>query len=67
MVTTEPDVAKDGRYNVTATAKALGIARATLRKYDRLGYISHGIRRGTYDTFYTGAEIRRFWKATISL
>ena len=64
MVKTEPNVKRDGRYNIEETCRLLGIHRNTLLKYAKLGIIQYGIRRSTTRKFFTGGEILRFWKAS---
>lgn len=65
MTSTEPNVSNEGRYSVTETCKALGVHKNTLRRYTAQGFIKCGYRRGTCRKFYSGCEIRRFWKAII--
>ena len=61
----EPRVAATGRYSIPETCRALGIHRNTLRLYTQGGLIKCGFRRANGKKFYTGAEILRFWKATM--
>ena len=65
MTTTEPQISSYGRYGVMDTCRILDIDKGTLRRYTARGYIKFGVRRGTCRKFYSGAEIIRFWKATI--
>jgi DNA-binding transcriptional MerR regulator len=65
MIATEPAVSNEGRYSVTQTCEALKIHKNTLRSYTVQGFIRCGFRRGTCRKFYSGAEIRRFWRATM--
>ncbi len=65
MTTVEPNVRRDGRYNIEETCRLLGIHRNTLLRYAKRGIITYGIRRSTTRKFFTGGEILRFWKASI--
>lgn len=74
LTSDEPQVSDTGRYSVAETAKALGIHRTTLFHYSmsseksddvpKKNLIKCGIRKSNGRRFYTGAEIKRFWKAT---
>lgn len=61
----EPQVIDNGRYSVSETSKALGIHRNTLLRYTCDGLIKCGFRRESGRKFYTGAEIKRFFKAQL--
>ena len=63
MVTAIPNVEKSGHYNVTQTAKALGIDRKTLYKHTAMRHMKCQRHRYTNKPFYTGREIIRFWGA----
>jgi len=65
MVTLQPQAHPAGRYTVNETCKLLGIHRNTLRKYTEAGEIRCDIRKGTWQKFYTGLEILRFWNAVL--
>jgi len=63
MITTFlPEVHEDGRYSVNEASKALGIHQNTLRQYTVAGYIRPSFRKTNMRPFYTGHEIKRFWK-----
>lgn len=65
MVTTEPKVTLNGRYSTDEAAALLGVHRNTIIRYTKKGKLLFGIRRSTTRKYYTGAEILRFWKATL--
>ena len=65
LTATEPQVSPTGRYSVTETCRVLGIHRNTLRLYTRDGKIKCGFPRHTGKKFYAGAEILKFWRATM--
>ena len=65
MITfTEPEVAMNGQYPVTETARLLGVHRTTLMRYVKSGLIKCSYRR-TGRKFFYGREIVRCWKACI--
>lgn len=64
MTTTLPDIPDAGRYTPKQAAEYLGIHRNTLTNYCNDGKISFGIRKTNGRKFFTGAEIKRVWKAT---
>lgn len=63
LVPEQPDVRLDGRYCISATCKALGIHRHTLRKYTESGEIRYRLRQGGKTKFYLGSEIIKFWRS----
>lgn len=65
MVTYEPRVNLNGRYSTDEAAALLGVHRNTIIRYTKKGKLRFGIRRSTTRKYYTGAEILRFWKATL--
>lgn len=60
----EPQIPDTGRYSATQVSKILNIHTTTLRKYTEEGLIKCGIRKSNGRKFYTGADIKRFWRAT---
>ena len=64
MVTLEPNIPNDGRYSIAETCEHLGVHRNSLRNYTDSGLIKCGFRRVNMKKFYTGSEIKRFWKST---
>ena len=56
-----PEVALDGRYNITDAARKLGVCAQTLRKYEREGRIKFFVRTATRSRVTTGREIIRIW------
>jgi len=64
MVIDEPQVSRNGRYNIEDTCRLLGIHRNTLMRYVKKGRICFGIRRSTTRKYFTGSEILRFWKSS---
>lgn len=65
MTETMPKVDPKGRYELKAAAEALQLNRATLCRYRNEGLIKAERRISNGRTVYTGAEIIRFWKATM--
>lgn len=63
MVTTCPNIAVDERFNLTETARILGISRSSLYRYITDGNIKFGIRKINGSKFVTGGEIIRIWKS----
>lgn len=62
LVKSIPDIPVDEVYTVKETCAILGIARATLLKCKRLGWIRQINSDNTIRPRYTGAEIRRCWE-----
>ena len=63
MTAVQPDIPDAGRYTPKETASYLGIHRNTLMSYWKTGVIKFGIRKANGRKFFTGAEIKRVWKA----
>lgn len=63
MTSVEPRVHPDGRYNVTETAKLLGIDRATVYRWMKNGKLKNGYRRCDMRPFFRGIEILKVWRA----
>ena len=63
MSTTKPNISDTNRYSIGEAAKILGIHRNTLRIHTDQGLIKCGFRRQNMRRFYTGAEIKRYWKS----
>ena len=65
MTAIEPQVPATGRYSIKETCEHLKINRGTLSAHTKAGYIRCGFRRQNKRKFYTGIEIKRYWKATM--
>ena len=65
MSNTEPEVKPNGRYPIGEAAIALGIDRATLRKYTVNNMIKCGYNRINKRRFYTGQESLKFWRTAV--
>lgn len=65
MTETMPKVDPKGRYELKAAAEALELNRTTLCHYRKKGLIKAERRVTNGRAVYTGAEIIRFWKATM--
>ncbi|MBO8467190.1 MAG: helix-turn-helix domain-containing protein [Bacteroidetes bacterium] len=66
MITSEePKVSATGRYGTMETCRKLGVCKDTLRRYRSEHKIRCGYRKENGKVFYTGAEILRFWRATV--
>ncbi|MGV8092492.1 MAG: helix-turn-helix domain-containing protein [Mangrovibacterium sp.] len=64
MITSlEPNAVDTGRYSQNETCEILGISRVTLWSHTNAGLIKFGIRKSNRRKFYTGFEIKRYWKA----
>ena len=64
MVNILPDIPDEGRYSAREAAKHLGVHYNSITTYAKEGKLKFGIRRSNRRKFYTGFEIKRFWKAT---
>ena len=58
-------VDKNRRYDIKETCALLDMSRKTLRKYTLAGEIHLVLHEPSGKQFYEGAEIERFYKATI--
>lgn len=65
MICTKPAVVLTGRYNQAETARALGLSRQTVRKYEVLGLLRFKLSRPDMRKVTTGAEIVRFWEKCV--
>lgn len=65
MVTSEPNVQDAGRYTATEACKLLGIHRNTLAHYRERGSIKAIYRKIDGRRLYTGAEIKKAWRAAL--
>ena len=63
MTVLEPEVTDTGRYPTKVTAKILQIHPNTLLNHSNLGSIKFGISKANGRKFYTGSEIRKFWRS----
>jgi DNA-binding transcriptional MerR regulator len=64
MTPTEPQVSDSGRYTITETSKILKLHPNTVRAHTEAGLIKCGFRRCNGRKFYTGSEIKRYWRST---
>lgn len=65
MTVTEPDVIETGRYSSKEACEKLGISKPTLWAHTNSGKIRFGIRKSNGRKFYTGADIKKYWKAQL--
>lgn len=65
MTTSEPKIPDADKYGVFEAAKILGVNQSTIRRQTNAGNLKYGIRRHNGRRFYTGAELKRFWRATL--
>ena len=63
MVNETPQVTTTGHYNVSQTAKLLGIDRKTLYRHTAARHIKCHRHKYTNQPFYIGSDIVRFWGA----
>ncbi|MDD2304497.1 MAG: helix-turn-helix domain-containing protein [Prolixibacteraceae bacterium] len=63
VTATEPEVIDTARYSTTETCKILSLCRATVLRYTNQGALRCGIRKSNGRKFYTGSDIKKFWKA----
>ncbi len=59
----EPEVVDNARYSLSETCKILNLSIKTVLKYTEQGAIKCGIRKSNGRKFYTGTDIKKFWKA----
>lgn len=60
----EPCVSVTTRYTVSDASRILGISRPALRKYAMMGLVKAGYWRNTKQMFFTGAELKKFWRTS---
>lgn len=63
MTVVEPQIPDNARLPIGKAAKLLGISRETLRTHTENNYIKCGWNRANKRRFYTGAELKRYWRA----
>ncbi len=63
MTVHEPIVNDNDRLELMATAKALGAHRSSVLRWTHMGILQCGIRKSNGRRFWTGREIKRFWRA----
>lgn len=63
MTTTKPICEPTGRYSQTEAAALLGVERHTVRRWERQGLISFGVRMVGGRKFTTGKQIVWCWEA----
>ena len=63
MTTNRPQVALDGRYSMTETARLLGVNRKTLYRWRACGYLKTKKHRHNKLPFILGREILRLFEA----
>ena len=61
----EPNVPDTGRYCVNEAAEILGIHPNTVLRMAKLGYLKFGIRKSNGRKFFTGSDIKKYWKAQL--
>lgn len=59
----EPKISDAARLPIGQAAELLGISRDTLRKHTNSGYIRCNFNRVNKRRFYTGKELKRYWRA----
>ncbi len=59
----EPKISDTAKVPIGKAAELLEISRNTLRRHTDNGYIRCGYNRVNKRRFYTGAEIKRYWRA----
>lgn len=59
----EPNVSDKNKYSPKQTCELLGMHRNTLARYTDQGAIKCEIHKHNGRKYYTGHEIKRFWKA----
>jgi len=63
MTALEPEVADNGRYSLTETCKILELSKTTMIRHTKNNAIKFGIRKSNGRRFYTGTDIKKFWRA----
>lgn len=63
MTNIEPQVIDSARYTHKQTCQILVIASATLYRHSENGSIQFGLHHANGRRFYTGRDIKRYWKA----
>lgn len=63
MRITEPNIPDTAKVPIGKAANILGISRDTLRNHTYNGHIKCGYNRINKRRFYTGRELKRYWKA----
>lgn len=63
MSHTEPQIPDTARLPIGQAAEVLGISRDTLRIHTENGFIRCGFNRVNKRKFYTGSELKRYWRA----
>ena len=62
MTWTEPQVADNARIPIGKAAGLLGISRETLRVHSDNGLIRCHFNQATKRRYYTGRELKRYWR-----
>lgn len=57
----KPDVSPSRRYSIEETRRLLGVARSTLLKWTKDGYIECHYHKAGLRRFYTGLDILKCW------
>lgn len=63
MTVIEPNIPDKARMPIGRAAELLGISRDTLRIHTTNGLIKCGFNRANKRKFYTGAELKRYWRS----
>lgn len=61
----QPNVAPNGRYDISTTCAKLGISRNTLQRYRKAGLIHTGYHKANMRPYFKGSEIIRLWSMTM--
>lgn len=64
MTTTQPEVSLEGLYSQSQVAKALGVDRHTVKRYELAGQIKFKVRKAGGRPVTTGAQIVKCWRGT---
>ena len=59
----EPKLSDTARVPIGKAAEILGISRDTLRNHTNNGYVKCGYNRINKRRFYTGKELKRYWRS----
>jgi predicted site-specific integrase-resolvase len=61
MTSEKPRVTPDGRYSQTEAARALGVDRHTVARYEKQGLLRFRVRKAGRCKVTTGQEIMKCW------
>ena len=63
MISTEPQIPLNARYELRQVAEILRVDRSTILRWTHTGMMSCSIRRANRRRVWTGAEIIRVWRS----